>query len=308
MKLGISMACYRWELYPHLHRGQPDFLYNGRPLLYFSSIPDALPEEEGMEWLINHIADLGLSVLYGNSKKFQEPEYRRRIRKLLEEKEMEFVPSGAVDWVATGDEAEQDRAAFSEELEVARALGARVIDTTHTGVSCNNHFTKDPPIERQIEIMIENFKRLSEIAEDYGIVIALENHLDYRCSEIAQVIEGVDSPWLQAMLDTGNSVGVIEDPVDAARSVAPYTVMVHIKDFRIQAMSVDAVPKIFLVPLGRGQIDLETIMEILQEQAPDPENLRLCIEAIGPWEQDSDLWVRENIRYIREHFTQFLTS
>jgi hypothetical protein len=62
-------------------------------------------------------------------------------------------------------------------------------------------------------------------------VIAFENHLDYRASEIACVIDAVGSRALRANLDTANPVAVIEDPVDAAKAVGRYAVMVTSKIF-----------------------------------------------------------------------------
>ena len=101
----------------------------------------------------------------------------------------------------------------------------------------HNHFSKDPPIERQIEIMTSSFRHAARVAEGSRDPNAFENHLDYRASEIARVIEAVNSPALRANFDTGNPVGIIEDPVDAAKAVACYTVMPHLKDFRIQPLT-----------------------------------------------------------------------
>lgn len=67
------------------------------------------------------------------------------------------------------------------------------------------------PIGRQIDNMIRNLGELARIAGDLGVVLALENHMDYRMSEIVPVIEGVDSPWLRINYDFSNSLNVVED-------------------------------------------------------------------------------------------------
>ena len=93
--------------------------------------------------------------------------------------------------------------------------------TTHSASTLQNHFSKHPPIDRQIEIMIDNFRQVAAIAEGEEVVIAFENHQDYRASEVARVVAGVNSPAMRANFDTANPVAVIEDPVDAARAIAP---------------------------------------------------------------------------------------
>lgn len=192
-------------------------------------------------------------------------------------------------------------------MPIAAAAGARILCTTHAAPAVHNHFSKDPPIEQQIEIMIGNFRQAARAAEDHGILIAFENHLDYRASEIARVIQAVNSPALRANLDTSNPVGVIEDPVDAARAVGRYAVMAHLKDFRIQPMTLDGEPRIFWAPIGRGNIELEQILTVLQMEAADPAQLPLCLEVAPPHEHDPDVWVRDSLDYVRQHLRRFLT-
>ena len=307
MKLGISMACYRWEVYPPLRRDTATYAHLGNPMPYESSMPNGVPESQEIQWLLRRSAELGIRCFYGDWPLLDDPKYRDEIRSLLTELDIEWLHAGTFDWVAEGSSADEELERFNRQLEIASDLGSKIVDLTHSGTTRNNHFSKDPRIERQIEIMIDNFRRVASLAEKNGVIAAMENHLDYRCSEIAQVIDAVASPWVRMMLDTGNSIGVIEDPVDAAKAVAKYTVMVHFKDYRMQAMSVDGVPRIFLAPLGRGQVDLDTILETLQAEAPDPDHLPLCLESIGPWEQDSDMWVQANIKYIKERFGGYLT-
>ena len=152
----------------------------------------------------------------------------------------------------------------------------------------HNRFRSDPPLKEQLELCVENSRPIAKVAEDLGITLAMENHLDYRASEIVQIIEGVGSSNLRFLFDMGNTVVVIEDPVEAAKVAAPYTVLCHLKDVRILPWTPSAlyVAAIFAAPLGRGNVD---ILQILRdppgEGSGSEEPLPLAREHADPAER-----------------------
>jgi len=78
--------------------------------------------------------------------------------------------------------------------------------------------------------VIECLNKLVPVAEDYGIVLALENHwgLTRDADGVLRILEGVNSKWVRALMDIGN---FIEDTYVQLERIAPYTVMVHAKTF-----------------------------------------------------------------------------
>ncbi len=70
-------------------------------------------------------------------------------------------------------------------------------------------------------------------AESKGIVLALENHgaLAGRSAQVAQILDAVGSPALQANPDTGNFLLVHEASHEAVARLASRAGMVHFKDF-----------------------------------------------------------------------------
>jgi sugar phosphate isomerase/epimerase len=308
MKLGLSQACYRWVFYAHLRRDTPQYLDRGWPVPYFSAIPVAVAEEDAVDFLIERCIHYGLQALHLEAARLVDrPDARDKVRKMLDHG-IEWISAAHANWVATGVEAERGYELYVTALRKSAALGATIVCTTHGAPNVHNHFTKNPPIERQIEIMAANFGRVAQVAADLGLVIAFENHLDYRASEVAAVIERVGSPALRTNFDTANPIGVIEDPVEAARRVARYAVMCHLKDFRVQAMTTIGLPQIHWAPVGRGSVDIDQILPILQESAPDPVNLRLCLEVAPLPEHDPDQWVAASVAHVRERYGRFLTS
>ena len=309
MKLGLSFACYRWELYPNLQRTSPEYIGAGYPELYFSSVPVALPlEEGGLEWLMDPCAELELSVLYAFSTRLQDHDYARNIRDRAERQGLELILQASFDWAPEVAEAEKERAKCVDSLMIAKNMGVRIVNVRHSDPLKKNHYTKNPSITTQIERMKENFAQLASIADEMSVIITMENHTDYRCSEIVQVLEAVNSPSLMANFDTGNPVNVIEDPVEAAKSIASYTVKVHLKDYRVMNYSmIDGTPKFSHAPTGQGDIDIPQILDILQRNSPDPDNLRLCLETVPPLDVDPGMWVRKCVSNIREMFAEYLT-
>jgi sugar phosphate isomerase/epimerase len=212
---------------------------------------------------------------------------------------VELVTGGEAGFADTGPDWERGRASFVRQMELSRAAGARTIVATQGGSSVDHgHFSREPPIDVQLERMIASFRELIVDAERLGIVIALENHLDYRCSELAIVLAAVDSPWLRMNFDFANSLAVIEDPVDAARAVAPWTVMTHVKDMRVQAKTIDGEPRIMGCPVGDGSVDIGAILALLESDAPRPAEIQHCLEVCVPAAQDPDLWVRKSMQWL----------
>ena len=77
---------------------------------------------------------------------------------------------------------------------------------------------------------IECIEKCIPKAEQYGVVMALENHWGLSRTPAGQLrlINAVPSPWLGALMDTGN---FMEDPYDKLRQIAPKTVYVQAKTY-----------------------------------------------------------------------------
>ena len=85
------------------------------------------------------------------------------------------------------------------------------------------------------------------------------------------------SEHVQVNLDTANALGLLEDPVDAARVLAPYVHTTHFKDTCIYPTK-EGYNWQGGAPLGRGLVDLPAVVEILYQANP---NVHLNIEDSG---------------------------
>jgi sugar phosphate isomerase/epimerase len=221
---------------------------------------------------------------------------------------IELEPSCMVNYCSTGDEAQQVRDKVVATLENVHRLGGPRLRTM--AMRATNRFTKHPPLDEQLDMIEANLKAVVAVAAELGIVMAMENHCDYRGCEVAALIRRVNSPFFGAALDTANAFTSFEDPADAAAALAPYARTTHIKDFRIDALGIPG--KAPWIPvgcaLGEGNVDNLAIVDLLARQAPDPAALPLIVEVNWPaaGEDTTDLIVR-SVAYLRERCGQYLS-
>jgi sugar phosphate isomerase/epimerase len=100
-------------------------------------------------------------------------------------------------------------------------------------------------------------RELAPIAQRLGITIGIENHLDFTIEELYHLVKKIDSPQIGVLYDVGNGIGTLDDPVEAAELLAPYTVATHYKDFAIEEVTRGF--RFTMVPLGCGSLRLPEI-------------------------------------------------
>ncbi len=78
--------------------------------------------------------------------------------------------------------------------------------------------------------VIDSLETCLKKAKECGVVLALENHwgLSRTVEALLRIINAVDSPWLQGLMDTGN---FLEDPYDDLEELAPHTCYVQAKTY-----------------------------------------------------------------------------
>jgi L-ribulose-5-phosphate 3-epimerase len=77
---------------------------------------------------------------------------------------------------------------------------------------------------------IDSIQQCLPTAEEYGVLLALENHWGLCSTPEGQlrIKKAIDSPWLGIMMDTGN---FLEEPYSKLELLAPYTNFVQAKTY-----------------------------------------------------------------------------
>ena len=85
-------------------------------------------------------------------------------------------------------------------------------------------------IEDGFKWCIDAIQQCTALAAERGVVLALENHwgLSGQPEGQLRIIDAVGSPWLGALMDTGN---FLEDPYARLAQIAPKTVFVQAKTY-----------------------------------------------------------------------------
>jgi L-ribulose-5-phosphate 3-epimerase len=93
----------------------------------------------------------------------------------------------------------------------------------------------EPPVEGYndedgFKWVIESLEQCLPAAERCGVLLGLENHwgLGRTPEGVLRVIKAINSPWLEATLDTGN---FLEDPYDRLEMMAPHAILVQAKTY-----------------------------------------------------------------------------
>jgi sugar phosphate isomerase/epimerase len=77
---------------------------------------------------------------------------------------------------------------------------------------------------------IDSIQQCLPRAEEAGVLLALENHwgLTNTPDGLLRILNAIPSPWLGALMDTGN---FLEDPYEKLEAIAPKTVFVQAKTY-----------------------------------------------------------------------------
>ena len=182
-------------------------------------------------------------------------------------------------------------------IEMAYKLGIPTIrvNTGRWGTTGSfDQLMKDKGIEDRLEgytdddgfgWVIDSLAKCVPTAEKCGVVLGLENHwgLGRTAEGVLRCIREIDSPWLQATMDTGN---FFERRHEQFRMMAPHTVLVQAKTYfgggtwYTLEMDYDQIAKILQQANYRGYISLE--FEGKEDyQTAIPKSLELLRSAFG---------------------------
>lgn len=123
-----------------------------------------------------------------------------------------------------------------------------------------DRFEADVSWQAQLDGVAELLSRCAPVLRECGSKLLLKTHEEIATSEIVGLVERVGDV-LGIAFDPVNVLCRLEDPVAAARRVAPYAAQIYVDDaiVRFQENGI----RRFLAPLGEGFVDWDAIMSIL---------------------------------------------
>jgi sugar phosphate isomerase/epimerase len=150
------------------------------------------------------------------------------------------------------------------ELQIASWLGA---ETATFSSAMHGRVSR----EGQIRIWADLAARLADAALEFGLQICQENYNAFTADEIERALKLADRANLGTLNDIGNFVITGDHPVKATVQLRPWTMFVHVKDYRYE----DGIWR--SVVLGEGILDIPRVLRALRDN-PGPTPLVLGME------------------------------
>ncbi len=139
---------------------------------------------------------------------------------------------------------------------------------------------KDEKIQKASDAILE----IIPLLEKNRIVLAMENHFDLKIEEFITVIRKINHPQVKVCLDTTNALGEIITPIETVETLAPISVGMHFKDFKIT--KIIGGYNILGTAIGLGNQDCLGVLSRALEINPD---IEVCIELGTPWPEDESI-------------------
>lgn len=233
--------------------------------------------------MINLIKDYNLDPEWGTLEN-NRPEHLEKVKQLLQKYNMyaELATKGL----------EYDH--LLKVIKVADAIGADII-RTYIPITLNCREDRKTGGEGKYDLgkirldfdpevfddAVVSLKKMIPVLKKYRIKLALENHEYETSDELVSVMKQINSPWIGLHYDFGNAMMVWEEPVEAARKMAPYTLTTHFKDHIVIPCPEDKYQYVVCgVPAGTGNIDLKECLDIMME---DSALTRINVEMCYPY-------------------------
>jgi len=182
----------------------------------------------------------------------------------------------------TGANAVEARKNLADRLKIARQLHCGIIRRGYGRLKvATSRFSKDWLGTEQLRHVRNNLKEAAKIMEEYGVMLAIENHCDFKGEELADVLDSVNSHYVGTALDVVNGFTVYTDPVEDVEALAPFAITTHMKNMAVIDHPYDF-PHIPFAAVGcaldEGYLDIPWVVDLLAKKSPYARGLHLVIE------------------------------
>ena len=159
-------------------------------------------------------------------------------------------------------------------IRVATAVGSPIVNV-RIGSIADRYL--EGGIQPRIDEAIRILRIASGRAKDAGIKFGFENHAaDLRSEELLALIQEVGTDVCGVMLDPGNALWAMEDPMVHLKALAPYVVCNSLRDYMVWQSPEGATFQ--WTAIGDGLMDVPTYVGTLAKSNPE---MPLFVESIS---------------------------
>ena len=199
----------------------------------------------------------------------KEQDYAAKIRARAEGYQMYFEGQVSL----PKDTADLDR--FESDVRLCKEAGAEIVRSAALSGRRYETFDSAEAFRQFAEKSWHSLTIAEPILKKQRIRLALENHKDWRVTELLDILKRLSSEWVGVCVDTGNNLALLEEPMEVVEALAPYAISSHLKDMAVQEYEEGFL--LSEVALGEGFLDLKRIVALLLHANP---KLQFNIEMI----------------------------
>ena len=168
----------------------------------------------------------------------------------------------------------EDISPLRDAIETAHRAGALAVRTTISHMlEGDRRALGAQGMQDYLNALVQPFREIMPLAEEYGIPVGIENHQDVCSWELLDLCEHVGSPQLGVTMDVANALAVGETPAAFAERVMPILKHVHFKDYTIHPTPSGY--RFKRCALGTGVVDWPQMVALFDAGAP---GIQGCIE------------------------------
>jgi sugar phosphate isomerase/epimerase len=248
----------------------------------FYPAPPGLTAEGRIEYLLKKSDSMGCRCLQLTVDLPEDKGKLQEVSDLAKSLDIELEARAPVDIFKMADDYKTVKEQFDSRIAEMRVLNSTIMRSAYNGnlQFAMSRFNKEIPLAEHMKQVASHLKLAAEIADSEGIIIAIENHCDFKAAEMAEIFDMVGSKNVGCATDTANFFTLFCDPADEIEIIAPYTLTTHIKDMQIVQETIEGRVPYYPVgcKFGEGHVDIPAILDVLAQKAPHPENLHLVME------------------------------
>lgn len=159
-------------------------------------------------------------------------------------------------------------------IRVATTLGAPNINVRIGSIE--DRFL-DGGIQPRVDEAVRVLRASSKQAQDAGVKFGFENHAgDLRSEELLKLIHSVGTDVCGVMLDPGNGLWAMEDPMLHLQALAPHVVCNSLRDYMVWESPDGATFQ--WTAVGAGMMDVPTYVQTLSNSNP---GMPIFVESIS---------------------------
>ena len=172
---------------------------------------------------------------------------------------------------------------------------------------CRSPFVRvvidDKGYEPEHDEIVRVIREVLPAYREAGVRLAIENHDRFWAYELVDIIEATDADYVGICLDTANSLGADEGIWEVTRTLAPHTLNLHVKDYRIERLDHQMGFTVRGAPAGSGQTPvgwlLETLAATVRCQSATLEVWSAPLATIEETVAQERRWVKQGSTYLR---------